>query len=136
MTVGLLKVNRENARQCRKRSGSRTAAEKDGNKNGEMSQLYQKIYDIVMQIPEGKVATYGQVAGKIGNKGLARVVGNALHVNPYQGIVPCHRVVNAKGELSGAFAFGSYEVQRYLLEEEGVIVRNFTVDLEKYGVDW
>ena len=101
-----------------------------------MNQLYEKIYEIVVSIPEGSVATYGQVAGKLGNRKLARVVGNALHVNPYPGIVPCHRVVNAKGELSGAFAFGSCDAQRRLLEQEGVDVTNYTVDLESFGVDW
>jgi len=101
-----------------------------------MRQLYEQIYEAVKQIPEGQVATYGQVARKVGNRGLARVVGNALHVNPYPGIVPCHRVVNAKGELSGAFAFGSYDEQRRRLEEEGVCVTNFKVDLKEYGADW
>ena len=94
--------------------------------------LYERIYAEVERIPRGKVATYGQIAGRVGNEGLARVVGNALHVNPYYGRVPCHRVVNARGDLSGAFAFGSYDVQKKLLEDEGVEVINFTVDLEKY----
>lgn len=101
-----------------------------------MNQLYEKIYEIVISIPEGSVATYGQVAGKLGNRKLARVVGNALHVNPYPGKVPCHRVVNAKGELSGAFAFGSFDAQRRLLEQEGVDVTNYMVDLQSFGVDW
>jgi len=101
-----------------------------------VNRLYEEIYQIVKTIPEGQVATYGQVARKAGNKGLARVVGNALHVNPCPGIVPCHRVVNAKGELSGAFAFGSCDEQRRRLEEEGVCVTNFRVDLGEYGVVW
>ena len=101
-----------------------------------MTDFYERVYDIVKQIPEGRVATYGQVARKAGGRGLARAVGNALHRNPYPGVVPCHRVVNAKGELSGAFAFGSYDEQRRRLEAEGVCVTNFRVDLGKYGVDW
>jgi len=100
-----------------------------------MNELYEKIYAEVMKIPRGKVATYGQIAKKLGNPGLARVVGNALHVNPYPGRVPCHRVVNAKGELSGAFAFGSYDAQRRLLESEGVDAANFKVDLSIYRMD-
>ncbi len=99
-----------------------------------MNELYEKIYAEVSKIPKGKVATYGQIAAKLGNRRLARVVGNALHVNPYYGKVPCHRVVNAKGELSGAFAFGSYDAQRKLLESEGVDVTNFCVDLKQYGI--
>lgn len=101
-----------------------------------MNQLYEDIYKAVKSIPKGKVATYGQVAAKVGNKGLARVVGNALHRNPYRGVVPCHRVVNAQGELSGAFAFGSFDAQRKLLEAEGVDVINYKVDLKKYKVKW
>ncbi len=101
-----------------------------------MKPLYEAIYAIVKEIPEGQVATYGQVAKRAGNRGLARVVGNALHINPYPGTVPCHRVVNAKGELSGAFAFGSYDEQKRRLEAESVIVINNRVDLQEYGVSW
>lgn len=97
--------------------------------------LYEKIYEEVKKIPSGKVATYGQIAANAGNPRMARVVGNALHVNPYRGVVPCHRVVNAKGELSGAFAFGSYDAQRRLLEAEGVTVVNYKVDLKEFGWD-
>ena len=99
-----------------------------------MSELYERIYAEVCKIPEGNVATYAQIAAGLGNKRLARVVGNALHVNPYPGKVPCHRVVNSKGELSGAFAFGSYDEQKRRLESDGVEVVNFRVDLEEYGI--
>ncbi len=94
---------------------------------------FEKIYDVVKQIPEGKVATYGLVALLAGNPRLARVVGYALHVNPEPGVIPCHRVVNRKGEVSVAFAFGGENMQRILLSEEGI---EFTpegkVDLNKY----
>ena len=94
---------------------------------------FEKIYDVVKQIPEGKVATYGLVALLAGNPRLARVVGYALHVNPEPGVIPCHRVVNRKGEVSVAFAFGGENMQRILLSEEGF---EFTpegkVDLNKY----
>lgn len=102
-----------------------------------MSELYEMIYREVCRIPEGYVATYAQVAERVGNRRLARVVGNALHVNPYPGIVPCHRVVNSQGCLSGAFAFGSFDEQKKRLESEGVEVVNFKVDLKEYGVrEW
>ena len=65
---------------------------------------------------------------------MARAVGNALRKNPYGESVPCHRVVNAKGELSGGSAFGGEEVQARLLEAEGVEVREGKVDLGKYGI--
>lgn len=55
---------------------------------------FEKIYEVVKTIPEGKVATYGQVAVLAGDPRWARVVGYAMHVNPEPGIIPCHRVVN------------------------------------------
>lgn len=95
--------------------------------------FFEDVYNAVKEIPEGKVATYGQIAQIAGYPGKARIVGWALHKNPYQGIVPCHRVVNRNGELSGAFAFGGMEQQRKLLEREGIIFNeNDKIDLEKY----
>lgn len=86
---------------------------------------FEKIYEVVKQIPKGKVATYGLVALLAGNPRLARVVGYALHVNPEPGTIPCHRVVNRLGEVSKAFAFGGENMQRILLSEEGI---EFTPD--------
>ena len=63
----------------------------------EQKNSYEKIYDIVKQIPRGTVATYGQVAALAGNKRWARVVGYALHVNPDPEGIPCYRVVNREG---------------------------------------
>lgn len=94
--------------------------------------MYERIYDAVMTIPKGKVATYGQIAALAGNGGAARVVGNALHVNPAPGVIPCHRVVNAQGRLAPNFAFGGDGEQQRLLEAEGVEVINHRVDLKKY----
>lgn len=94
--------------------------------------MYERIYDAVLTIPKGKVATYGQIAAMAGNGGAARVVGNALNVNPAPGIIPCHRVVNAKGRLAPRFAFGGDEEQKRLLEAEGVEVHDHHVDLKKY----
>lgn len=81
---------------------------------------FQKIYEVVKEIPYGKVASYGQIAELAGNKRLSRVVGYALHVNPDPDHIPCYRVVTVKGELSKAFAFGGENRQRELLEQEGV----------------
>ncbi len=94
----------------------------------------KRIYEAVRKIPKGKVATYGQIAELAGDKKMARAVGNALHKNPQPGVIPCHRVVNAKGELSGEFAFGGLGAQAKLLESEGVQVRDGKVDLRKYGI--
>lgn len=93
---------------------------------------FELIYDVVKQIPRGKVATYGQVASLAGNRRWSRVVGYALHVNPDPEHIPCHRVVNRLGEVSKAFAFGGENRQITLLKGEGVKVEGNRVDLEKY----
>ncbi len=94
--------------------------------------IYDRIYEAVLQIPFGRVATYGQIAVMAGNKNYARIVGNALHRNPAPGVIPCHRVVNAKGRLAPNFAFGGSDEQKKLLESENIEVKNNLVDLQKY----
>lgn len=95
--------------------------------------LFEEVYSIVKRIPEGKVATYGQIARLMGAPGKSKIVGWALHSNPYEGIVPCHRVVNRNGELSGASAFGSKDIQKKLLEDEGIIFdKNGIINLQIY----
>ena len=99
----------------------------------EMSKsVFERIYEQVRSIPEGKVATYGQIASLAGNPRWSRVVGFALHVNPEPGVIPCHRVVDRHGRLSPAFAFGGINMQEKLLKNEGVEVIDGAVDLEKY----
>ena len=92
----------------------------------------KKIYEVVRQIPPGKVATYGQIAALAGNRRWSRVVGFALHVNPDPDNVPCFRVVNRFGEVSSAFAFGGGNRQIELLEAEGIPCSDGKVDLSKY----
>lgn len=101
-------------------------------KRAQEDNIFNKIYDVVKEIPRGSVATYGQVASLAGNKRWARVVGYALHANPEPGVIPCHRVVNRYGEVSQAFAFGGENRQTELLESEGVSVTDGRVDLERY----
>ena len=97
--------------------------------------MKEQVYEFVKQIPAGRVATYGQIAERLGNKGLSRAVGNALHRNPDPSKIPCHRVVNAKGEVSESFAFGGAAAQRQLLEQEGIVFEaNGKIDLKKYGL--
>ena len=93
----------------------------------------KRIYEAVKRIPRGKVATYSQVAAMAGNPRMCRAVGNALHHNPDPAGIPCYRVVNAKGELSGAFAFGGADEQEKRLEADGIRVVNGKVDLNQYG---
>ena len=99
-----------------------------------MTETEEKIYKAVLRIPKGRVATYAQIAALAGNPRMCRAVGNALHKNPYFGIVPCHRVVNSKGRLAKGFVFGGEDVQARMLREEGVTVERGVVDLSKYGV--
>ena len=86
--------------------------------------MKEQVYGFVKNIPRGKVATYGQIALHLGNRNFARVVGNILHNNPDPEHIPCHRLVNAQGQLSRSYAFGGIEAQRRLLESEGVVFKN------------
>ena len=95
--------------------------------------VFKKIYDVVCQIPKGRVATYGQVAFLAGNPRWARVVGYALHNNPAPGKIPCHRVVNRMGRTTPSFAFGGEDIQKHLLESEGIVFRpDGSIDMNKY----
>ena len=101
-----------------------------------MSGVFDLIYEQVRRIPKGYAATYGQIASLAGNPRWSRVVGYALHVNPKPGVIPCHRVVNREGRTAPAFAFGGADVQRLLLESEGVVFEpDGRVDLKKYQWD-
>ena len=99
-------------------------------------ETFAKIYEVVKRIPEGRVATYGQVAAAAGNPRWSQIVGYALHVNPDPATIKCHRVVNRFGGLSHAFAFGGIYAHAELLRAEGVEIReDMTVDLKRYLVD-
>ena len=81
---------------------------------------YDRIYAVVRRIPRGRVATYGQVAALAGLGGHARQVGYALHALATERVVPWHRVVNARGQISPRAEPGGDRIQRQLLEREGV----------------
>lgn len=98
-------------------ASSRSGARRN---NPEREGFFSRVYEAVEQIPEGFVATYGQIAKLAGKPRCARYVGYALHVNPRPHEIPCHRVVFADGRICEGFAFGGPEVQRALLEDEGV----------------
>jgi methylated-DNA-protein-cysteine methyltransferase-like protein len=96
---------------------------------------FERIYEVVRCIPKGKVATYGQVATLVGNPRLARVVGYALHNNPDSSSIPCHRVVNRYGKVAESYVFGGGQVQRQLLESEGISFRlDGSIDLKEYAI--
>ena len=87
-----------------------------------------EILSVVGEIPEGKVATYGQIARLIGREKNARLVGRVLSMAQYYGEYPCHRVVNHAGRPAPGWA-----EQRYLLEEEGVEFKeNGHVDMKRF----
>lgn len=95
---------------------------------------YEKVYEVVKKIPKGKVVRYGDIANILGH-GNARVVGTALHKNPYAPIVPCHRVVNREGKLAKTFGAGGIEIHAERLRAEGLEVNDNMVDLNKYLFD-
>ena len=95
---------------------------------------YQKIYAAVRRVPRGRVATYGQIAELAGLEGHARQVGYAMHALPAGSAIPWHRVINARGEISPRSAGDSHELQRLLLEAEGVeFSLQGVVSLKQFG---
>ncbi|MGI6230818.1 MAG: MGMT family protein [Tractidigestivibacter sp.] len=96
--------------------------------------FFQRAYDIVRQIPQGRVATYGQIARMMGEPRKARFVGFAMHSSPgMAGGVPCHRVVFKDGSLAPGFAFGGPNEQRRMLDAEGIeFLPNGKVDMRRF----
>jgi len=82
------------------------------------TEIFEQVYDLVRQIPKGKVASYGDVARVLGIN--PRYVGYILHHNPYPGDVPCHRILNSQGRVAKTFAFGGGDAQQKLLETESI----------------
>ena len=104
----------------------------EGKSRNSSKELSEKVYNYLTTIPKGKVVTYGQIAEFLGNKGLSRVVGTILHKNPDGDKYPCYKVLNSKGELADAFVFGGKDIQRQMLEKDGIVVIDNKVDLKKY----
>jgi methylated-DNA-protein-cysteine methyltransferase related protein len=94
--------------------------------------IYSRIYDIVLKVPAGRVTTYGAIAEIIGMKSSARMVGWALNAVAGRTDIPCHRVVNRIGELSGKMHFATPTLMRELLETEGVTFTKDAVNMEKH----
>ena len=98
-----------------------------------MTGTYDEIYAVVCQIPEGRVATYGQIARLINRPRGARQVGYALAALSDDKQVPWHRVVNAQGGISRRAKGGYEEYQQILLESEGVTFdESGRIDLSRY----
>ena len=93
----------------------------------------ERVWEIVVTIPPGKVTTYGTIAAVLGNRRAARMVGWALHSCPEHVGEHAHRVVNRYGELSGGWNWGHPDVMRLLLEDEGVTFSDeYRVDLARH----
>ena len=99
--------------------------------------FYEKMRIVCLAVPAGKVATYGQIALLCGKPGNSRQVGCGLKKDPAGADIPAFRIVNSRGELSGAVHFGIPGLQQKLLEDDGIEVfwngKNWCVDLKKYG---
>lgn len=96
-----------------------------------MKSFPQKIYELVAQIPCGKVATYGQLAFLAGSPRASRIVGAAMYRAPAG--LPCHRVLYGDGKLCCDQAFGGKEIQRNMLKEEGItFLPDGRVDLRRH----
>ena len=94
--------------------------------------FFTRVYQVAMRIPYGRVTTYGAIARAMGHPKSARVVGYALNAPPPFLAVPCHRVVNRVGFLSGGWHFGHPDVMRDKLLAEGVpFVDDYQVDLRR-----
>ena len=90
-----------------------------------MSDFYQKVFEVVRQIPPGRITSYGAIARYLGTAGSSRMVGWAMNLSHHQEVyVPAHRVVNRNGLLTGKVHFGSPDVMQELLENEGVAVED------------
>lgn len=95
--------------------------------------FFERVYEIVRQIPEGKVTSYGAIAKALGAARSARMVGWAMNASHNLEDVPAHRVVNRIGMLSGKYHFEGTNLMQQLLENEGIkVVENQIIDFEKH----
>ncbi|WP_289022536.1 MGMT family protein [uncultured Salegentibacter sp.] len=102
----------------------------------EEKSFFERVYDVVRQIPGGKVTSYGAIAKCIGAAKSARMVGYAMNSAKDLDDVPAHRVVNRNGLLTGKSHFGDHSAMQQMLAAEGVKVKDNKVqDLEKYFWD-
>ncbi len=81
--------------------------------------FHRRVYEVARTIPPGKTLAYGDIAARLGAAGAARAVGQALGRNPFPIVVPCHRVVAARGKIGGFSAHGGTATKRRMLAIEG-----------------
>ena len=98
--------------------------------------FFDKVYNVVRQIPEGKVTSYGAIANYLGVKKSARLVGWAMNASHGDNSIPAHRVVNKVGLLTGKHHFGGTKIMQQLLENEGILIKeNKILNLELHFWD-
>ena len=86
--------------------------------------FFQRVYEVVLQVPRGRVTTYGAIARYLGSPGAARMVGWAMNQSHYAPeFIPAHRVVNRNGLLTGKHHFDGAHLMQEMLENEGAIIR-------------
>lgn len=85
--------------------------------------FHQKVWKACAEIPAGKTWTYGELAERIGHRGAARAVGQALAANPFAPSIPCHRVISARGALTGYSGRGGLATKERLLRKEGWVAK-------------
>lgn len=104
---------------------------------GQDQSFFESVFELVRQIPKGRVTSYGAIATALGTKGSARMVGWAMNQSHFvHPPVPAHRVVNREGRLSGKMHFSPPESMQHRLEAEGItIVDDQIIDFKKYFWD-
>ena len=91
--------------------------------------LDEKIYKKLLEVPKGKITTYGELAKAVGFTNGQRAVGKIMNKNPYPVIIPCHRVVKSDGKIGG-YAYGE-EIKKNMLKKEGIKIKDDKIlDLE------
>lgn len=88
------------------------------------SNFFEKVYEVVQQIPYGKVTSYGAIAKYLGAAKSARMVGWAMNASHGNANIPAHRVVNRNGLLTGKHHFQGTNLMQQLLENEGIKIKN------------
>ena len=99
--------------------------------------FFEAVFDVVRQIPKGRVTSYGAIAAALGTKGSARMVGWAMNQSHFvKPTVPAHRVVNRQGRLTGKMHFSPPERMQQLLEKEGIqIIEDQIINFKKHFWD-
>ena len=88
--------------------------------------IEQKVYKKLLDVPKGKITTYGDLAKAVGLKNGQRLIGKIMNKNPYPVLVPCHRVVMSTGNIDG-YAYGEI-VKIKMLSDEGIEITNGKIE--------